>query len=136
MSAPPRPPSVDALARAMAPAGLPHALCVELARAAVADGPEHWSKEAALARAEHHARTLLYWFITLFSAPACRSTLNTSPTLRAVGTDQADHADVADVADVADEDDTAHSVHSVLTVHTFHTLHGWSWVVMGGHGWS
>ena len=59
MSATPRPPSVDTLARAMAPAGLPHALCVELARAAVADGPEHWSREAALARAEHHARTLL-----------------------------------------------------------------------------
>ena len=34
MSATPRPPSVDTLARAMAPAGLPHALCVELARAA------------------------------------------------------------------------------------------------------
>lgn len=43
----------------MAPSGLPHALCVELARAAVADGAEHWSPDAALARAVHHRRTLL-----------------------------------------------------------------------------
>ena len=43
----------------MAPSGLPHAVCVELARAAVADGPEHWTAEAALARAEHQRRLLL-----------------------------------------------------------------------------
>ncbi len=35
-----RPPSVDALARSIASSGLPHALCVELARAAIAAG-EH-----------------------------------------------------------------------------------------------
>ncbi len=43
----------------MAPSGLPHAVCVELARAAVADGPEHWTAEAVLARAEHQHRLLL-----------------------------------------------------------------------------
>ena len=36
MPSPPRPPSVDALARVMADSGLPHAVCVELARQAVA----------------------------------------------------------------------------------------------------
>lgn len=59
MSGTGRPPSVDRLARAMAPSGLPHALCVDLAREAVAAGPEHWTTDAALARAEHHARLLL-----------------------------------------------------------------------------
>ena len=43
----------------MAASGLPHALCVDLAREAVAAGPEHWSTEAALARARHQARLLL-----------------------------------------------------------------------------
>ena len=59
MSAAARPPSVDRLARAMAPSGLPHALCVDLAREAVAAGPEHWTTEAALARAHRQARLLL-----------------------------------------------------------------------------
>ena len=59
MSGTGRPPSVDRLARAMAPSGLPHALCVDLAREAVAAGPEHWTPEAALARARHQARLLL-----------------------------------------------------------------------------
>ncbi len=59
MSTTPRPPSVDSLARAMAASGLPHAVCVELARSAVADGPEHWTADAALARAEHQRRLLL-----------------------------------------------------------------------------
>ena len=54
-----RPPSVDVLARAMAPVGLPHALNVELARAAVAAGPEAWTPEAAIGRAEHQRRLLL-----------------------------------------------------------------------------
>jgi len=43
----------------MAPSGLPHALCVDLAREAVAAGPEHWTIDAALARGERHARMLL-----------------------------------------------------------------------------
>lgn len=43
----------------MAPSGLPHALCVDLAREAVAAGPEHWTTEAALARAHRQARMLL-----------------------------------------------------------------------------
>jgi len=59
MSGTGRPPSVDRLARAMAPSGLPHALCVDLAREAVAAGPEHWDTQAALDRAHHQARLLL-----------------------------------------------------------------------------
>lgn len=43
----------------MAPAGLPHAVNVELAREAVAAGPEAWGTEAALARAERQRRLLL-----------------------------------------------------------------------------
>ncbi|MFM7252335.1 MAG: L-seryl-tRNA(Sec) selenium transferase [Ilumatobacteraceae bacterium] len=54
-----RPPSVDRLARAMAPAGLPHAINVELAREAIAAGPDSWTDEAALARAVHRRRLLL-----------------------------------------------------------------------------
>jgi L-seryl-tRNA(Ser) seleniumtransferase len=54
-----RPPSVDSLARAMAASELPHAICVELAREAIAAGRDHWSPEAGLERAEHHRRTLL-----------------------------------------------------------------------------
>lgn len=54
-----RPPSVDALARHMAPSGLPHAVLVELARQAIADGPPHHSPDAALERAVRHRRTLL-----------------------------------------------------------------------------
>lgn len=43
----------------MAASGLPHALCVALAREAVADGPEAWTEHAAIARAEHARRLLL-----------------------------------------------------------------------------
>jgi L-seryl-tRNA(Ser) seleniumtransferase len=43
----------------MAPSGLPHAMCVELAREAIAEGVEHWTPEAALARAHHQLRLLL-----------------------------------------------------------------------------
>jgi L-seryl-tRNA(Ser) seleniumtransferase len=50
-----RPPSVDALARSMAGSGLPHALRVDVARAAIADG----AAEDAPARAEALRRTLL-----------------------------------------------------------------------------
>lgn len=54
-----RPPSVDRLARAMATSGLPHPLCVELAREAIATGPEAWAEEAARERATSFSRTLL-----------------------------------------------------------------------------
>ena len=54
-----RPPSVDALARHMAPSGLPHAVLVELAREAIAAGPPHHDPDRALARAIDHRRTLL-----------------------------------------------------------------------------
>jgi L-seryl-tRNA(Ser) seleniumtransferase len=50
-----RPPSVDALARSLAPSGLPHALCVDIARQAIADR----DVAAAPARAEAFRRTLL-----------------------------------------------------------------------------
>ena len=50
-----RPPSVDRLARSLAGSGLPHALCVEVARAAIAE--EAW--EAAPARADQLAAALL-----------------------------------------------------------------------------
>ncbi len=50
-----RPPSVDRLARSLAGSGLPHALCVEVARAAVGNGD--W--EAAPARADELAAALL-----------------------------------------------------------------------------
>jgi L-seryl-tRNA(Ser) seleniumtransferase len=50
-----RPPSVDALARSLAPSGLPHAICVDIARQAIADR----SVDAAPARAEAFRRTLL-----------------------------------------------------------------------------
>jgi L-seryl-tRNA(Ser) seleniumtransferase len=50
-----RPPSVDTLARSLAPTGLPHPICVELARAAIADGD--WADVAG--RAERFRRTLL-----------------------------------------------------------------------------
>ncbi len=59
MSAAGRPPSVDTLARAMAASELPHAVCVELAREAIAAGPEHWTADAGLLRAAHYRRTLL-----------------------------------------------------------------------------
>jgi L-seryl-tRNA(Ser) seleniumtransferase len=50
-----RPPSVDAVARALVPSGLPHPICVDIARAAIADG----DVESAMARAEAYRRTLL-----------------------------------------------------------------------------
>jgi L-seryl-tRNA(Ser) seleniumtransferase len=50
-----RPPSVDALARELADTGLPHPLCVDAARAAIAAG----APESARSRAEGVARALL-----------------------------------------------------------------------------
>lgn len=50
-----RPPSVDALARSLAPTGLPHPILVDIARAAIADGAPH----EATHRAEAFRRTLL-----------------------------------------------------------------------------
>ena len=43
----------------MAVSGLPHAVCVELAREAIAEGPESYERTAAIARAEAFARSLL-----------------------------------------------------------------------------
>ena len=43
----------------MADSGLPHAVCVELARQAVADGPASYERSAALTRANDFARSLL-----------------------------------------------------------------------------
>jgi len=59
MVAPPRPPSVDVLARSMSESGLPHAVCVELARSAVAEGPASFEPSAAIARANVFAQSLL-----------------------------------------------------------------------------
>lgn len=39
--------------------GLPHAVCVELARSAIADGPTAYAEPAAIERAHHYRRTLL-----------------------------------------------------------------------------
>jgi len=50
-----RPPSVDALARSLAPSGLPHAVCVEVARGAI----EARDVDSAMARAEAFRRSLL-----------------------------------------------------------------------------
>lgn len=50
-----RPPSVDRLARSLAPSGLPHPICVDIAREAIAAG----DVESAPARAESFRRTLL-----------------------------------------------------------------------------
>ena len=50
-----RPPSVDALARELEASGLPHALCVEVARGAIADGDIEGARE----RAEALSRSLL-----------------------------------------------------------------------------
>lgn len=50
-----RPPSVDALARSLAASGLPHAIRVDIARAAIADGVP----SDAADRAEAYRRTLL-----------------------------------------------------------------------------
>jgi L-seryl-tRNA(Ser) seleniumtransferase len=59
MVTPLRPPSVDALAREMATSGLPHTVCVELARQAVADGPASFEHDAAVRRANLFAQSLL-----------------------------------------------------------------------------
>ena len=50
-----RPPSVDTLARSLASSGLPHPLCVDIAREAIAAG----DPASATIRAAHLARTLL-----------------------------------------------------------------------------
>lgn len=56
MSAPAeRPPSVDTLARSLAPSGLPHPICVDIARVAIEAG----DVESAAARAREFRRTLL-----------------------------------------------------------------------------
>ena len=55
MRPPDRPPSVDALARSLASSGLPHPICVDIARAAIAEG----DVESASARAREFRRTLL-----------------------------------------------------------------------------
>ncbi|MEP7201125.1 MAG: L-seryl-tRNA(Sec) selenium transferase [Ilumatobacteraceae bacterium] len=59
MVAPQRPPSVDALARMMSESGLPHAVCVELARTAIAEGPAGFQSSAAVGRANLFAHSLL-----------------------------------------------------------------------------
>ena len=43
----------------MAASGLPHAVCVELARQAIAEGPAGYERTAALGRADAFARSLL-----------------------------------------------------------------------------
>lgn len=50
-----RPPSVDRLARSIAASGLPHPICVELARQAIADG----DPDSVARRAEDYRRSLL-----------------------------------------------------------------------------
>ena len=50
-----RPPSVDRLARSLSGSGLPHAICVDIARQAIADG----HPDAAAAAADTFRRTLL-----------------------------------------------------------------------------
>ena len=60
MSQPERPPSVDRLAREMASASdLPHAVCVELARHAIAAGPDGYASGAANERAQQFRDSLL-----------------------------------------------------------------------------
>ena len=60
MTQPERPPSVDRLAREMAAASaLPHAICVELARAAIAAGPDGYAPAAANERAQQFRESLL-----------------------------------------------------------------------------
>ena len=55
MTAPSRPPSVDTLARSLSSTGLPHPLCVDIARASIAAG----DVEGATARARALRRMLL-----------------------------------------------------------------------------
>ncbi len=59
MTSPARPPSVDALARAIGECGLPHAVCVELARQAIAEGPASFERGAAISRGKAFAQSLL-----------------------------------------------------------------------------
>jgi L-seryl-tRNA(Ser) seleniumtransferase len=59
MASPLRPPSVDVLARVMAVSGLPHAVCVELARQAIAEGPASYEESAAIIRANRFEHALL-----------------------------------------------------------------------------
>ena len=59
MVTPQRPPSVDSLAREMAKSGLPHSVCVELARQAVAEGPASFELSAVTKRANLFAQSLL-----------------------------------------------------------------------------
>lgn len=60
MSQPERPPSVDRLAREMSAASdLPHAVCVELARGAIAAGPDGYAPGAANKRAQQFRDSLL-----------------------------------------------------------------------------
>ncbi len=54
-ASPSRPPSVDKLARSLSPSGLPHPICVDIARAAIEAG----DVEGALDRATAFRRTLL-----------------------------------------------------------------------------
>ena len=55
MTAPSRPPSVDKLARSLKSSGLPHPICVDIARAAIEDG----DPDSAVHRADEFRRTLL-----------------------------------------------------------------------------
>jgi len=55
MTAPQRPPSVDTLARTLSGSGLPHPICVDLARAAIESG----DVDSAARRADEFRRTLL-----------------------------------------------------------------------------
>lgn len=55
MTAPSRPPSVDKLARSLKSSGLPHPICVDIARAAIEDG----DPDSAMHRADEFRRTLL-----------------------------------------------------------------------------
>ena len=55
MTVPPRPPSVDKLARSLSSTGLPHPICVDLARAAIDAG----DPDSAAQRADDFRRTLL-----------------------------------------------------------------------------
>lgn len=60
MTEPERPPSVDRLAREIAAASeLPHAVCVELARQAIAAGPDGFTSTSAVERARQFRAALL-----------------------------------------------------------------------------
>jgi len=59
MTAVDRPPSVDKLARSLSDSGLPHALLVDVARTAIAEGDPATVTDRATAAADHLRRTLL-----------------------------------------------------------------------------